>query len=34
MLLKTLHVGCATVSIAGFAARGLGVLCDAAWGNA
>lgn len=34
LLLKALHVGCAVASIAGFIARGLGVLCDAEWVSA
>lgn len=29
--LKVVHVGCAAISIAGFAARGIGMLCDSAW---
>ncbi len=29
--LKAVHVGCAALSLAGFVARGLGMLRDAAW---
>ncbi len=29
--LKTVHVGCAAISIAGFVARGIGMLRDSAW---
>jgi len=31
VILKTVHVGCAAISIVGFVARGIGMLCDSAW---
>lgn len=30
-VLKAVHVGCAAISIAGFVARGIGMLRDSAW---